>query len=147
MSKPLRLLSYAILGPLWASGCLWLVLDRYAARSGPFGSEPHPLAAPVLLAHGVLALAATYLLGWVSARHAARWWPRRARRISGAAFAAVLAALGLSGFALFFLTEEHWQRLAALTHDALGLAVTALGVQHGCPASPRDMRSAVSRPW
>ncbi len=146
MSRPLRAATYAILGLLWLSGCAWLILDGWFARTGPFGAEPHPLQPPLLLAHGVLAIAAAYLLGWISARHARHWWPRRWRRASGATFAVLLAALSLSGFALFFLTDDGWRQVAALGHDVLGVVVTAAGVQHGFFASQRDMRSADSRP-
>jgi hypothetical protein len=101
----------------------------------------------VLLLHGVAAIVATYLFGWITARHVLRWWPARRRRLSGATLAAFLAALSVSGFALFFLTDDRWQRGAAVSHDVLGVAVTVFAIQHWFFASGRDMRSAASRPW
>jgi hypothetical protein len=147
MPGPQRLAIYLILGLLWLSGCTWFLLDQFFARPGPFGPAPHPLQPPLLVLHGVVAIAGMYLLGWVSASHVVRWWPGRLRRCSGATLATFLVLLGVSGFALFFVSEDRWQRVAALAHDALGLGVTVCGIQHWFFARRRDMRSAASRPW
>ncbi len=146
MSRGLRAVTHAMLALLAATGFGWLILDGLFARTGPFGVEPSPLQPPLRLAHGVLAILGVYLLGWISARHAGPRWSRGLRRTSGATFAASLAVLGLTGFALYFLTDDGWRRAAALAHDVLGVAAAAAGIQHGVVASRRDMRSADSRP-
>jgi hypothetical protein len=138
---------YSVLGGLWLSGCLWLMLDQFFARRGQFGPMPHPWQPAILMIHGVVAIIGMYLLGWVTARHVLNLWPGRLRRVSGAALAAFLALLVVSGFALFFMSDDRWQRAAALSHDALGLLVTLFGIQHWFFARRRDMRSAASRPW
>jgi hypothetical protein len=142
-----RAVIYAVLGTLWLTGCLWLLLDQFFSRPGPFGRTPHPWESPILLIHGILAVIGMYLLGWVSARHIVRWWPARLRRWSGGTLSAFLVLLVVSGFALFFVSADRWQRGAALMHDVLGLGVTVFGVQHWFFAKRRDMRSAASRPW
>ncbi len=71
----------------------------------------------------------------------------RLRRWSGATLMAFLALLALSGFALFFVSDDRGQHLAALSHDLLGLGVTVFGIQHWFFASRSDMRKAASRPW
>jgi hypothetical protein len=58
------------------------------------------------------------------------WWTAGLRRLSGAVFAALLALLGLTGFALFFLSSDRWQRFAQLSHDALGLGIVLFALQH-----------------
>jgi hypothetical protein len=131
MPAATRAATYGILGSLWLSGCVWLWLDQFAAGHGPFGTIPHPWAAPVLLLHGIIAVASLYFLGWMTARHVAHWWPRHRRRRSGGTFAGCLVLLTVSGFALFFLTDEGWQQGTARLHDIVGLAVTAFGLQHG----------------
>lgn len=141
-----RVAIYIVLGGLWASGCLWLLLDEFFARSGQFGTTPHPWQPPILLLHGIVAIVGMYLLGWVTARHVLRWWPGRLRRLSGSTLAAFLALLVVSGFALFFLSDDRWLRIAALAHDALGLGVTVFGIQHWFFARRRDIRRAASRP-
>jgi hypothetical protein len=138
---------YIVLGSLWFSGCLWLLLDQFFSSAGQFGRTPHPWEPPILMIHGIVALVTMYVLGWVSARHILRWWPGRLRRLSGGTLAAFLALLVLSGFALFFVSDDRWQILAARSHDILGLAVTAFAIQHWFFARRRVMRNAASRPW
>lgn len=138
---------YGVLGGLWLSGCAWLVLDQFFKRPGQFGFAPSPWQPPLLLLHGVVAIFGMYLLGWVTARHVVRWWPGRLRRRSGATLTLFLLLLVTSGFALFFLSDDRWQRFTAVSHDLLGVAVTVFGVQHWFFARRRDMRNAASRPW
>ncbi|HEV2284455.1 MAG TPA: hypothetical protein VGR80_00315 [Steroidobacteraceae bacterium] len=130
MPRRQRLAVYATCAALWVSGVLWLILDQFCAHQEQFGRTPHPLEAPLLLLHGILAIASAYLLGWVSARHVLLWWTAGLRRTSGAVFAASMAILGLTGFALFFLTSDRWQRVATLSHDVLGVAIVLFALQH-----------------
>ena len=123
MRRRQRLTIYAFGGVLWASGVLWLVLDQFFTRQEQFGRTPHPLEPPVLLIHGVLAIAGTYALGWISARHVLQWWTAGLRRWSGALFASLIVALSVSGFALFFVSDDQWQRVLKLTHESLGVAI------------------------
>jgi hypothetical protein len=146
MSMRRRLAVYLILGTLWLSGVMWLVLDQFFESQGPFGTIPSPWRPPVLLAHGALAILSMYLLGWVTARHVIRLWPGRLRRLSGGALAALLVLLALSGFALFFVSDDRWQHFAAVAHEVLGLGITVLAIQHWFVARRRDIRSAASRP-
>jgi len=142
-----RLVIYLVLGTLWLSGCVWLALDQFFQTPGPFGLQPHPWQPALLLAHGILAIVSLYLLGWVGARHVLRWWPGRLRRLSGGTLAGFLTLLLISGFALFFLSDDRWQHLTAAAHDLLGLGVTVFALQHWIFVRRRDMRSAASRPW
>jgi hypothetical protein len=130
MPRAQRAAVYLIVGALWISGCAWLALDEFAAQQGPFGTTPHPLEPPLLLAHGVAAVASLYLLGWIGARHALRWWGGGLRRTSGGTLAFIMALLILSGFALFFVSSDAWQRYCAQVHDVLGVAVTLFAIQH-----------------
>ena len=141
-----RFAIFLVFGTLWLSGCLWLILDQFFAQPGPFGSTPHPLQASMRLAHGIIGILSLYLLGWVGARHVLRWWPGRLRRWSGATLAAFFVLLTVTGFALFFLSDDGWQRGAAVAHDILGVTVTVFAVQHWFFARHRAIRSAASRP-
>jgi len=121
---------YLLLGGLWLSGALWLALDQFFTSRGPFGKTPHPWEGPVVLLHGIIAVASLYLLGWISAQHVTHWWPKRLRRVSGICLCAFLAVLIVSGFALFFITDDHWQSIAAVVHEISGLVLTPIAVQH-----------------
>ena len=144
MSRAQRLSIYLSVGALWLSGCVWLCLDQFFARRGQFGATPHPLEPPVLLLHGVTAILSMYLFGWITARHVLRWWPGGLRRLSGGALAAFLAVLTVSGFALFFLTDDESQHIAVVIHEALGLGVTVFAIQHWFFAHRRASRSRAS---
>lgn len=146
MRRRRRQAVYGVFGMLWLSGCLWLLLDQFFKRQGPFGSTAHPLQAPLLLGHGIIAILSMYLLGWVSARHVLRWWPGRLRRLSGGVLAMFFLLLTVSGFALFFLSDDRWLRDCALAHDVLGVGVTVFAIQHWFFSRRRDMRSAASLP-
>jgi hypothetical protein len=98
------------------------------------------------LAHGIIAILGMYLLGWVTAGHVLRWWPGRLRRLSGGALATLFVLLTVSGFALFFVSDDRWQRGSVFVHDVLGLGVTVFAIQHWFFARRRDIRSAASRP-
>ena len=130
LSPAQRSCIYVIVGALWLTGCAWLILDRFFVRRGPFGAMPHPWEAPLLLVHGVIAISSMYLFGWITARHVLRWWPARMRRVSGGGLALFTAVLIVSGFALFFLTDDAWIRYSAVGHEVLGLAVTFFAVRH-----------------
>jgi len=130
MPRAQRLAVYWIVGVLWLSGCAWLALDLMFAKRGPFGAAPHPLQPPLLLVHGVVAILSMYLFGWIGARHVLYWWPAGQRRLGGAVLAATVALLGVSGFLLFFLSDDNAQRIAAVVHEVLGVAVTVFALQH-----------------
>jgi hypothetical protein len=147
MSARSRFAVYGILGALWLSGCVRLVLDEFFESTGPFGATPHPWAGAILTLHGIAGIVSTYLFGWLTARHVLARWPGRSRRLSGATLAASFMLLTLSGFALFFVSDDRWQHLAALTHDAFGLGILVFAIQHWFFPKRRDMRSAASRPW
>lgn len=130
MPRRQRLAVYVVGALLLGSGILWLILDQFFAHQEQLGRTPHPLEPPLLLIHGVVAILSTYVLGWVSARHVLQWWTPGLRRWSGGVFSAVLLVLSVSGFALFFLSEDLSQRAARLTHEALGAGIVVFAIQH-----------------
>lgn len=130
MAGSQRFWVYLILGGLWLSGCVWLCLDQFFAGRGPFGKTPHPWEAPIVLLHGIIAVASVYLLGWISAQHVTHWWSKRLRRVSGISLCAFLIVLIVSGFALFFVSDDGWQRIATVVHEISGLGLTPIAVQH-----------------
>jgi hypothetical protein len=130
MSGLQRWIIYSLTTALWLSGCLWLYLDQWARHRDAFGGERSPWQSTMLTTHSVLAIAAMYLLGWVTARHIAYWWSLDRRRGSGSLLSGVFGLLTISGFALFFLSDDRWQRYTAIAHDVLGVAVAILLIQH-----------------
>jgi hypothetical protein len=130
MPRRQRAAVYVVSTLLWASGLLWLILDEFFSRQEQFGRTPHPLESPLLLIHGIVAIIGAYVLGWISARHVLMWWSAGLRRVSGVTFATLVAILSLTGFALFFLSSDEWQRFAKITHEALGAVIVIFALQH-----------------
>jgi hypothetical protein len=130
MPERLRYTIYLAFGGLWLSGCGWLLLHQFFASPTDFGEARHPWEPFLLLIHGVLSVVTAYLFGWIMARHAVEAWAMHKRRISGGLLATLLVVLSVSGFALFFLTDDSWQTRSAQVHEVIGLLVTLFAIEH-----------------
>jgi hypothetical protein len=132
-----RRISIALLGvltALWLSGSYWLLLHYVWARPGEFGVIRHPLEAPTLLVHGVIAMAALFLLGWFAGRHAGAASSGR-RVASGWLLTLLTAVLVMAGCAQLFLTSAVWQEALAVVHEVIGAALPIPVLVHGWRAS------------
>jgi hypothetical protein len=132
MSGGLRLAVMLTFGALWLTGCYWLLLHYFFARPSDFGPVQHPWAPTILRMHGWIAVAAVFLLGWITARHVSDRWPQMIKRVSGVGIASVAAILALTGYALYY-TTDHLHDLAAATHEVLGGAAVLLALAHWRP--------------
>ncbi|HYM29363.1 MAG TPA: hypothetical protein VET66_14530 [Steroidobacteraceae bacterium] len=129
MPLTLRLAVYALFGLLWGSGVLWLVLHFGFAQQGPFGALPNPWEPALMRVHGLLAVGAVFLLGWIGGGHVlARWHSGRNRR-SGLVLASSGALLIASGYALYYSTGV-LHDIASATHEWLGVAVVSVALAH-----------------
>lgn len=149
LSRRISVALLAALAVLWVSGVIWLLLHYVFAQPGEFGVIRHPLEAPVLLLHGVIAMLALFLLGWFAGRHAGA--ASSGRRVgSGWLLTVLTAMLVLAGCALLFLTSATWRANVAVVHEVLGVALLVPVLVHGRRASaasrerdaPRDGRGA-----
>jgi hypothetical protein len=124
----------ALLALLWLSGAYWLLLHYVWARPGEFGVIRHPLEAPTLLVHGIVAMFALFLMGWFAARHAgAATSGRRVR--SGWLLTVLSAVLVVAGCAQLFLTSAAWQSAIAIVHEAIGAVLPLPLFVHGWRAN------------
>jgi len=130
MSALQRWLVYGLAGGLWITGCVWLVLHLFFETPTEFGAEQHAWEPPLLLVHGLIAVPALYLLGWVSARHALDGWRMARRRPSGGGMLGVLGVLAVSGFGLFFATGDLARTALAVVHEVIGVACVVVIVAH-----------------
>jgi hypothetical protein len=135
MSTGLRSAVFVTFGALWASGCYWLVLHYFFARTSDFGLLQHPWAPLVLRIHGWIAVAAVFLLGWVTARHVSDRWPQVIKRTSGLAIASVSAVLAITGYALYYTTDGLHDG-AGIVHEIIGGVAVLFALTHWRRFSP-----------
>ena len=137
MPVALRVTTYVVFTVLWLSGCIWLVLHEFFATQGEFGTVQHPWEPALLLMHGVIAVFAVYVLGWLTARHITEKLEQSRRLVSGFALLVLLFVLSISGFALFFLTDDRVRAWSSDLHEILGLTITLFAVEHWFFGKPK----------
>lgn len=130
LSASLRSAVHLVFSVLWLSGVAWLLLHYFAARPGEFGLVRHPLEAPLLLLHGVVAMLALFVLGWFAALHSADGSRRRARRASGWVLSTLIGVLAIAGCLQFFVSDEGVQSALRLVHEVCGVALLLPALAH-----------------
>jgi hypothetical protein len=129
---------YAVFAVLLATGLVWL----WARFLPPDDPESQMLAqAWSMRLHGAAMLYAFYLCGALWARHIRAAWIQRYNRAMGGLFAAAVVALGLTGYALYYVNGDAARAAAEWLHWVAGLAVCALFWLH-----VRSGRRALERP-
>ena len=129
MARPLRATVFAVCALLWSSGVAWLVLHFAFPQQGAFGPLPNPWEPLVMRVHGLIAVGAVFLLGWLAAGHVRVRWASARNRLSGLVLAGSGALLIASGYALYYSTGA-LHDVAALTHEWLGVAAIAAALAH-----------------
>ncbi len=141
LSRRISAALLATLAALWLTGAAWLLLHYILAKPDEFGVIRHPLESPTVLAHGVLALAALFLLGWFAGRHAGAASSGR-RVASGWLLTLPLAVLVVAGCAQLFVTSAPLQSALAAVHWVLGLALLLPLLVHARRASAASREGA-----
>lgn len=119
----LRFTVHSVFAGLWALGAAVFVLKHFFAIAGEFGPAPHPWHPTLLLLHGIIAVAATFLFGWICGDHVATTWRMRADRASGIWLLMLVSVLIFTGFAAFFIVDDSLRSTNGLVHELLGLAL------------------------
>ena len=113
----LRVAVHATFSLMWLVGTGVFVLKHFFESKDVFG--PHPWQPPLTEVHGILAVLATFLFGWMAADYCAQ--PQRHRAV-GAFLVLFLVWLVVTGFAQFFLVSDEWRGVDATLHEFVGLA-------------------------
>jgi hypothetical protein len=114
---------YTALGVLFGSGILWLIFHYFLMRAGAFGPEPHPLEAWWLRLHGASAFAALWFAGLLWGTHVRPGLLQPRWRASGIMILVVLAALAISGYLLYYASDDRLRDIVRLVHWLSGLAL------------------------
>lgn len=129
MSRGLRAAVLAVSALLWLSGALWMLLHYLLPGHNEFGPLPNSYEAPLIRVHGLIAVAAVFLLGWLGASHMVPRWSAWAGRPSGLWLLGAALVLIASGYALYY-AGGGLQAAAGVVHEWLGLAALAIALSH-----------------
>jgi len=124
-----RLGLHASVVALAFSGLLWLLV-HYTWGSGA-GELPHPLELWMIRLHGAFAMAGLFFVGVLASEHVPRGWRMARQRGTGLSLLACMAALVLSGYALYYFAPETLRAWIGNSHAAVGAIVLALLAWHG----------------
>lgn len=143
MSRGLRRTLLSVCALLWLSGVLWLLLHFLFPLHNEFGALPNPWEAPLMRLHGLLAVAAVFLFGWVGAGHIAARWSAITNRVSGLWLLGCASVLVLSGYALYYSTGG-LHAGSALLHEVLGVLAIVAALAHWLRIRVRVERRAAA---
>jgi len=129
MSRRTRTSILAVCALLWLSGALWLLAHYAFPAHNEFGALPNPAEAPLMRIHGLVAVLAVFLFGWVGSGHIRARWSAAANRLSGLWLLGFATLLVLTGYALYYSTGG-LHAGAALAHQLLGLVAIAAALMH-----------------
>ena len=129
LPRVLRATLYGVGALLWVSGAVWLVLHYVYPQSTAFGPLPNPWEAPLMRAHGLIAVSGVFLIGWMMSAHVTARWPSERNRRSGLVLAGSVLVLIVSGYALYYMTGSPHDA-AALAHEAIGVLFPLAALAH-----------------
>ena len=129
MPPALRATVYGVAALLWVSGAAWLVLHYVFRQPTQFGPLPNPWEAPLMRVHGLVAVGAVFLIGWMMAAHVIARWSSDRKRRSGFVLGGTAVLLILSGYALYYTTGPAHEA-AALVHEAVGVFSPVVALVH-----------------
>lgn len=131
VSRRMRLSLYLVLGLLFLSGVLWLLLDNFVSVKNSLGlSEKHYSQSWMLTFHGIMSYPFLLLFGAMLANHVVVGWKSKRYRFSGVSMVFFLSLLSLSALALYYSGSEDGRRYCSYLHIALGLLLPMIIAWH-----------------
>ena len=124
-----RRLLYAACLSLFISGTAWAWI-QHLDEAGKAGDTLVKLKQPLIAVHGFSAMTFVLLLGTLLVGHVRRAWHAHKNRKNGAFFLIAISLLTLSGYALYYIGDEHWRGWTSNLHLWLGVTAPALLILH-----------------
>lgn len=121
---------YASFAALVLSGALWLVARYWLRPVGEFGETIHPMEPWAMKAHGAAAMLMLFFLGSLMNAHIRRALKAGRNMVTGLAMIAAMLALIVSGFGLYYLTDEGSRPGWSVLHWVVGLGGAVLFIAH-----------------
>jgi len=122
-----RRVLYLVFAVLWGSGGAWLISEWLKdPELGPTRTVLQTLSMEI---HGATMLVYVAMLGtlWT---HVRRGFALKANRLSGSFVIATNVILALSGWVLYYLTDDGVRRGSSTIHWVIGIAVLPLLIAH-----------------
>lgn len=95
-----------------------------------FGKMPNRWEPSLIRVHGILAIACVFLFGWLTSRHIVEAWRQRHKRSSGIFLLVAVTLLVLSGYSLYYLSDDAPRHGIAVIHQVIGVASAILALVH-----------------
>ena len=108
------------------SGAVWWLVDRFGQVEGDFGPMKSPWQHPMLVVHGLAALAYLLLLGSLTTVHIRRGWAVKKQRLQASLLFALQAALVLTAGGLYYVGHESTRAVMSTTHLIVGLLLALM---------------------
>ena len=122
-----RRLLYIAFGTLWGSGALWVLIEWF--KDPELGAARTVLQIFSMKIHGAAMLVFLAMLGTLFA-HVRRGWILRANRLSGCFNIALSALLAITGWLLYYVSNEMVREWTSLIHWSIGLGALPLLYTH-----------------
>jgi hypothetical protein len=125
-----RLAIYGVTVILVASGLAWLGLHYFGRGSGEFGDAMHPMEPLMIKIHGAAAMIALLLYGSLLTDHAVKAWRMRRNLGLGSMMVTVLMILVVTGWLLYYGSDEATRPTVSAIHWVIGLIIAAVMPLH-----------------
>ena len=122
-----RRLFYLVFGVLWGSGSLWLFIEWF--KDPELGTARTLLQTISMKVHGATMLVYLALLGTLIA-HIRRGTALKANRLSGFTMIALNGVLVLSGWLLYYVSDDAVREFSSTIHWVIGLIALPLLCAH-----------------
>jgi len=116
-----RIALYLVAGALWTTGLAHWWLSGAAAAAGDLSAAASTWRPRLLALHGLAALLFLVVFGSLLPNHLLRTWRAGANRASGVAAVVVASLLAVSGWVLYYGSDEGVRAAAVAAHDVVGL--------------------------
>ena len=114
-----RRLFYSVFGILWGSGALWLLIEWF--KDPELGAARTLLQTFAMEVHGAVMLVFLLMLGTLFA-HVRRGLILKTNRLSGWCIIGLNALMALTGWLLYYISDDTARAWSSVVHWSIGLA-------------------------
>src|SRR5262245_8814151 len=133
---------YVVATLLWTSGACWLYFSYFASGEASF-SAPSPAPALLPELHGAAAMAFLIAFGMLLPQHLPNGWQQKRQRPSGLSLVAVCSILVVTGWGLYYLSDESLRTVTRVIHSVLGILLPLAIAAHVWRARRRSRLDAI----